>query len=197
MLHPQSESLLPLTKDDISVAESMPSHTTRTSIQSNHRRLVREALIGLCLTLWCTFLSVVAAYLFGAIGVETLRHSHPAYIHVFTTKGSVVLLLGCTIISAALGFGGHALWAISHPHKPVELGGRWGHPLVGPVSLLAIVAGGFGPALGITLYPKQLVPLGYTAVFALKAYGVGLGVSAGFCAAVAVVIIVGSLVCGS
>ncbi|KAI0364487.1 hypothetical protein BV20DRAFT_1125600 [Pilatotrama ljubarskyi] len=162
------------------------------------RRILRELLIGLALTLWCTFLSVIAAYIFGAFGVETLRHSHPAYVHVFTTSGSVVLLLRCTVISAALGFGAHALWTFTHLREPVELGGRFGgHPLAPLVSLLALVAGGFGPAVGIALYPNHLVPLGYTAAFALKAYGVGLGVVVGAVTFVGGIIYLGGLVCGT
>ncbi|KAI0671299.1 hypothetical protein C8Q78DRAFT_1078134 [Trametes maxima] len=202
--------LLPLTSDDLSPSPPR-SPQWRTVMQPPERpaaptgprptmRFLRrvgiEFLAALCLTLWCTALSILASCVFGSIGLSLFKKSHP-HSPAFSGQGLSILVIGCFILSVAIGVCAHALWAITHlQEEPVKLGSRRGHPLIAPASLLAVIAGGFAPALGIVVYPIHVLPLGYTAAVALQLFGIGLGFAAGLVVFIVGIVVLGLMVCG-
>ncbi|KAI0649570.1 hypothetical protein C8Q79DRAFT_1008057 [Trametes meyenii] len=210
---PRSVSpLLPLASDDLSPSPprspqwrpvlrpsecpAAPAEPRPTLATGFLRRAGIESLTALCLTLWCAVLSIIASCVFGSIGLSFVKKSHP-HIPIFSGQGLSVLIIGCLILSVAIGVCAHVLWAVTHlQEEPVKVGSRRGHPLIAPASLLAVVAGGFAPTLGIVVYSKHVLPLGYTTAIALQLFGIGLGFVVGLVVFIVGIVMLGLTVCG-
>ncbi|KAI0639998.1 hypothetical protein C8Q77DRAFT_1225788 [Trametes polyzona] len=222
----QTEPLLPYSVDDIPLRphsdsssqqsgedgiSSIPPKAAaaapwarRADIHRVLRRVRNDLFIALCLVLWCTFISLIAACIFGGIGGYILQASHPPKPHegpaqnpapskpdeaappnpiavATSNAGTFCAFVGCAVFSIVCGAGAHAVWVLrahlradaDSDEEDVEVGS--GHPLAWPLSLLAFLAGGFAPALGVALYPQHVRALGVTALVALKVYATGLG----------------------
>lgn len=167
------------------------------------RRIGIELGITLCLALWCILVTFICALVFGGIGVGLLKRGHwrdpGPYIQASTGNGTLVALLGSVILGAGIGVTAHLLWLATHPHHEplVERGVEFeGHPFAIAITVLAVIAGGFAPALGVVLHPQHLVSLGYTVAMALKVYGIGLGLIAGIAVCILAFARLATAVCG-
>ncbi|KAI0819300.1 hypothetical protein BC628DRAFT_1046159 [Trametes gibbosa] len=200
---PPSPTRLPQWRPASPSSPTTPLAPTRpsVSISSILRRVLSELLIVVCLSLWCTLIAFLASLIFGGFGVALLKadhhHANGPLIQVGSGRGTMAAFIGCAIVSSGIACVAHALWIVTHlDEEPVKLGD--GHPLVWPVSFAAVLAGAFSPPLGVALYAKHLLnPLEYTALVALKVYGLGIAFLVGMMLALAGIIWLGAALCGS
>ncbi|KAI9070198.1 hypothetical protein FKP32DRAFT_17451 [Trametes sanguinea] len=172
---PMTPSMSPVLSPTPTLVPGRPRHRPSALRLVSWRILIETATI-LCLTIWFTTLIVIASGLFSVIGLHLFRLANQSpNVHILSGPGWVAILIGSTILGAALGILGQVVFLVLNHGKPYTFGDGHTSAVIGlPVAYLV---SGFAPSLGVAVWPRTLAAVGLASAEALKIGGTGMGFS--------------------